>query len=90
MSPVDGAKSFYDGLLESNIVISDDILTPKIIFPEIVRQKESEFVSGVQVQANNITPLRVILLEDPEDASDLATTIYAEQTLIPSLDNGQY
>jgi hypothetical protein len=90
MSPVDGAKSFYDGLLESNIVISDDILTPTIIFPEIVRQKESEFVSGVQVQANNITPLRVILLEDPEDASDLATTIYAEQTLIPSLDNGQY
>jgi hypothetical protein len=90
MSPTDGAKNFYKELLGSNIVISDDVFTPTIIFPEIVKQKESEFVSGVQVQANNITPLRVILLEDPEDASDLATTIYAEQTLIPSLDNGQY
>jgi hypothetical protein len=90
MSPVSGAKEFYDELLRSDVTISEDVFTPKIVFPEIIEQTESEFVGGVQVLKNNITPSRVILLEDPKDSSDLATAVYAAQTLIPSLDNGQY
>jgi hypothetical protein len=90
MSPVSGAKEFYDELLRSDITISEDVFTPKIVFPEIIEQTESEFVAGSQVLKNNITPRQVILLEDPKDLSDLATAVYATQTLIPSLDNGQY
>lgn len=90
LSPISGAKSFYEELLESDFTVSDETLTPRIVFPHTLQQKESEFVSGVQIPSGNITPSRVILLQQPEDPSDLATAIYASQTLVPSLDNGQY
>jgi hypothetical protein len=78
LSPQIGAFHFYDDLLRSDFTFQSETETPKIHFPSRIENIE------------DMTPRGVILLLDPEQDSDLATKVFSDITLVPSLDNGQY
>lgn len=50
------------------------------------------FATGFTIFQSNssVTPSEVILLSDPVGPSDLATKVYVDSVLTPSLDNGKY
>jgi hypothetical protein len=50
------------------------------------------FAEGITVyrSSSSITPSQIILLGDPEEASDLAPKSYVDTTFVPKLDNGAY
>jgi hypothetical protein len=78
LSPQAGGFHFYDDLLQSDFILQSETKTPGIEFPSLIEN------------IKDVTPQAIILLTDPEQDSDLATKIYSDTTLIPSLDNGQF
>ncbi len=78
LSPLTGGSDFYDDLLQSDFTLQSETKASEIYFPLRIESME------------DVTPVGVILLPDTELDSDLATKIYSDTTLVPSLDNGQF
>jgi hypothetical protein len=78
LSPLTGGSDFYDDLLQSDFTFQSETRAPEIYFPLRIENIE------------DAAPTGIILLLDPELDSDLATKIYSDTTLVPSLDNGQF
>jgi hypothetical protein len=79
----DGWILIGDALLETDPLVENLAVDPSGLI--IDGQEIAQFQSN-----SSVTPFNIILLAEPTAAEDLATKVYADIALIPSLDNGQY
>ena len=75
-------------------VIGDASLGTRPLNEELATDPQGFVILGQEipffVSNSKIEPVKIILLDDPVNAGDLATKNYADLTLIPSMDNGKF